>query len=76
VKDFEDLGTVVTTPIPGMETGTGPGDSPRHPSTTGHHVSGLAPVFGVSAALIGLADMAPYVRDTVRDPPGRTAARG
>jgi hypothetical protein len=29
-------------------------------------VSDLAPVLGVAAAIIGLADMAPYVRDTVR----------
>jgi hypothetical protein len=30
------------------------------------HVSDLAPLLGVAAALIGLADMAPYVRDTLR----------
>jgi hypothetical protein len=29
-------------------------------------VSDLAPVLGVAAGLIGLVDMAPYVRDTVR----------
>jgi hypothetical protein len=29
-------------------------------------MSDLAPVLGVAAALIGLADMAPYVRDTIR----------
>jgi hypothetical protein len=29
-------------------------------------VSGLAPLLGVAAAFIGLADMAPYVRDTLR----------
>jgi hypothetical protein len=29
-------------------------------------VSDLAPLLGLAAALIGLADMAPYVRDTVR----------
>jgi hypothetical protein len=29
-------------------------------------VTDLAPALGVAAALIGLADMAPYVRDTVR----------
>jgi hypothetical protein len=29
-------------------------------------VSDLAPLLGVAAALIGLADMAPYVRDTLR----------
>jgi hypothetical protein len=29
-------------------------------------LSDLAPVLGVAAAVIGLADMAPYVRDTVR----------
>jgi hypothetical protein len=29
-------------------------------------VNDLAPVLGVAAAVIGLADMAPYVRDTVR----------
>jgi hypothetical protein len=33
---------------------------------SGPHVSDLAPVLGVAAAVIGLADMAPYVRDTVR----------
>jgi len=42
------------------------GDPPWHPSTTGPHLSDLAPLLGVAAALIGLADMAPYVRDTVR----------
>jgi len=29
-------------------------------------VGDLAPALGVAAALIGMADMAPYVRDTVR----------
>jgi flagellar motor component MotA len=29
-------------------------------------LSELAPALGVAAALIGLADMAPHVRDTVR----------
>ena len=29
-------------------------------------MSDLAPVLGVTAAFIGLADMAPYVRDTIR----------
>jgi hypothetical protein len=35
-------------------------------TTTGSPLSDVAPVLGVAAALIGLADMVPYVRDTVR----------
>lgn len=35
-------------------------------STTGAPLSDAAPALGVAAALIGLADMVPYLRDTVR----------
>ena len=35
-------------------------------STTGASLSDVAPTLGVAAALIGLADMVPYLRDTVR----------
>jgi hypothetical protein len=39
----------------------------RHKATTtGSPLSDMAPALGVAAALIGLADMVPYVRDTVR----------
>jgi hypothetical protein len=49
-----------------MDKRTGPGHPARRQSTTGDLLSDLAPALGVAAALIGLADMAPYVRDTVR----------
>ena len=52
-----------TTQISAMESRTVPGHPLGHPAASGPHVSDLAPLLGVAAALIGLADMAPYVRD-------------
>ena len=39
-------------------------------------MTGVAPVLGVLAVLVGIADTVPYVRDTCAARPGRTGARG